>query len=194
MSGGRLIEGTAYSSTWSGLVLMAMILYVAAYATGIGNIAWFQGELLALEVRGIGTSLCTATNWVSGAEGAGDMVVLTRALTPQSMNLLISSTFLSLMDAATPSGAFGLYAGLCVLGWLFCVLLYPETSGCVVCGVTGRKSRADDPELHSLSMEEVYTIFQDDFGIEKSRELRVAKEEQRLNAEATRIGAEGHEV
>lgn len=42
-------------------------------------------------------------------------------------NLLIGSTFLSLMDAITPAGAFGLYAGFCFLGWLFCFLCYPET-------------------------------------------------------------------
>ncbi len=64
-SGGRLVEGTKYSAMWSGLVLMAMITYVASYATGVGNIAWQQGELFRLEVRGIGTSLATATNWVS---------------------------------------------------------------------------------------------------------------------------------
>lgn len=63
-TGGRLVEGSNYSSTWSGLILMAMIFYVASYATGVGNIAWQQGELFRLEVRGIGTSLGTATNWV----------------------------------------------------------------------------------------------------------------------------------
>lgn len=43
--------------------------------------------------RGIGTSIATGCNW-----GA---------------NLVIASTYLSLMDAITPSGAFGFYAGLC---------------------------------------------------------------------------------
>ena len=63
-TGGRLVEGSNYSSRWSRLVLMAMIFYVASYATGVGNIAWQQGELFRLDVRGIGTSLCTDTNWV----------------------------------------------------------------------------------------------------------------------------------
>lgn len=43
--------------------------------------------------------------------------------------MLIAGTFLSLMSAATPSGAFGIYAGFCVIGWVFCWMLYPETSG-----------------------------------------------------------------
>lgn len=105
---GNLIDGTQYSDTWSGIVLAAMIIYVASYATGVGNIPWQQGELFALEgqcslggfeglyqnsnstVRGIGTSLSTATNWAG--------------------NLLIGSTYLSLMDKITPAGAFGFYA------------------------------------------------------------------------------------
>jgi SP family myo-inositol transporter-like MFS transporter 13 len=62
-TGGVLIDNGHYSSTWSGLVLGAMVLYVAAYATGLGNIPWQQGELFRLEVRGIGTSICTAVNW-----------------------------------------------------------------------------------------------------------------------------------
>lgn len=39
-----------------------MITYTASYAAGLGNIPWQQGELFRLEVRGIGTSLCTATS------------------------------------------------------------------------------------------------------------------------------------
>jgi hypothetical protein len=40
-----------------------MMVYVAGYATGCGNIPWQQGELFRLEVRGVGTSICTAVNW-----------------------------------------------------------------------------------------------------------------------------------
>nr|VWP02420.1 Zn(2)-C6 fungal-type domain-containing protein [Ganoderma boninense] len=86
-----------------------MILFVASYATGLGNVPWQQGELFTLEVRGIGTSLATATNW--------------------SGNLIIGATYLSLMDRITPAGAFGFYAGLSVLGWFFCLFAYPETAG-----------------------------------------------------------------
>ena len=86
-----------------------MIVFVASYATGLGNVPWQQGELFGLEVRGIGTSLATTTNWAG--------------------NLLIGSTYLSLMDKITPAGAFGFYAGLCFLGWVFVLFCFPETAG-----------------------------------------------------------------
>ena len=86
-------------------------------------------------VRGIGTSLATTMNW-----GA---------------NLLINSTYLSLMAAITPAGAFGFYAGLCLLGWLFCVFCLPETAG--------------------LSLEEVQLVFRNGFGIKESERLRAEK-------------------
>lgn len=131
-----------------------MIFYVASYATGLGNVPWQQGELFGLEgqssfsgtftyeiidnaypVRGIGTSLATFCNWAG--------------------NLLIGSTYLSLMDRITPSGAFGFYAGLCLLGWIFCVFCFPETAG--------------------LSLEEVQMVFRDGFGIKESQRLRQEK-------------------
>lgn len=98
-----------------------------------------QGELFTLAVRGLGTSAATATNW-----GA---------------NLLINSTYLSLMARITPAGAFGFYAGLCFLGWIFCVLCYPETAG--------------------LSLEEVTNVFEDGFGIRKSERMRAEKRKLR---------------
>jgi hypothetical protein len=52
-----------YSPTLASMVLMSMILFVAGYALGSGNIPWQQGELFRLEVRGVGTSICTAVNW-----------------------------------------------------------------------------------------------------------------------------------
>jgi len=77
-----------------------MIVFVASYATGLGNVPWQQGELFGLEVRGIGTSLSTATNWAG--------------------NLLIGSTYLSLTEKFTPAGAFGFYAGLVSSGGYSC--------------------------------------------------------------------------
>ncbi|TFK75535.1 general substrate transporter [Pluteus cervinus] len=108
-TGGSLVSGTQYSTTWSSIVLLSMMVFVASYATGLGNVPWQQGELFGLEVRGLGTSLATATNW--------------------TFNLVIGSTYLSLMSAITPSGAFGFYAGLCFVGWLGVLGWFPETVG-----------------------------------------------------------------
>ncbi|KAG8900096.1 myo-inositol transporter [Tulasnella sp. 403] len=134
-TGGVLVDGTDYPRAWSSFVLFSMVFYVASYATGLGNVPWQQGELFALEVRGIGTSLATATNW--------------------SGNLLIGATYLSLIHKITAAGAFGFYAGLCFLGWTFCVFCYPETAG--------------------LSLEEVTFIFKSDFGIHAAERLRKEK-------------------
>lgn len=139
-TGGDLVNGVSYSRSWSAIVLLSMIIFVASYATGLGNVPWQQGELFGLEVRGIGTSLSTATNWAG--------------------NLLIGSTYLSLMAKITPAGAFGFYAGLCLLGWLFCLFCFPETAG--------------------LSLEEVQSIFRDGFGIRESQRMRGQKREMRM--------------
>lgn len=103
-----------------------------------------QGELFGLEVRGIGTSLGTAMNWAA--------------------NLLIGSTYLSLMAAITPAGAFGFYAGLCLLGWLFCLFCFPETAG--------------------LSLEEVQSIFKSGYGIGASARMREEKKKLRAKDQA----------
>ena len=137
-TGGDLIEGTQYPVSWSAVVLVSMIIYVASYATGLGNIPWQQGELFSLEVRGIGTSLCTTTNWAA--------------------NLLIGATYLSLMDRVTPAGAFGLYAGLCLLGWIFCLFCFPETAG--------------------LTLEEVQLVFEQGFGFHQMRATQKRRKHQ----------------
>ncbi|EIM87168.1 general substrate transporter [Stereum hirsutum FP-91666 SS1] len=139
-TGGQLIDGTDYAHSWSSVIIFAMVFYVASYATGLGNVPWQQGEFFSLEVRGIGTSLATAINW--------------------SANLLIGSTYLSLMDKITPAGAFGFYAGLCLLGCLFVVICFPETA--------------------ELSLEEVRMVFRHGFGVRASMRLREEKRIVRL--------------
>ncbi|KAK7442980.1 hypothetical protein VKT23_015924 [Stygiomarasmius scandens] len=140
---GVLVDNTSYPQSWSAIVLLSMIIYVASYATGLGNVPWQQGEFFSLEYRGIGTSLSTATNWAA--------------------NFLIGSTYLSLMAKITPAGAFGFYAGLCFLGWIFVVFCFPETAG--------------------LSLEEVRGVFKGanggkgGFGVRESQRLRKEKRE-----------------
>ena len=70
-TGGILVDGTDYPASISTLIVLSMMIYVSAYATGMGNIPWQQGELFRLDVRGLGSSICTATNWsVFDSDGA----------------------------------------------------------------------------------------------------------------------------
>lgn len=48
-TGGDLVSGHGYPTSWAAIVLLAMIAYVASYATGLGNVPWQQGELFALD-------------------------------------------------------------------------------------------------------------------------------------------------
>ncbi|KAJ6090378.1 Major facilitator superfamily domain general substrate transporter [Penicillium sp. IBT 16267x] len=95
---------------WPGdLVLVAIICYVACFSSGVATIAWIGMELIPLEVRAVGVMLNTVTCW--------------------GTNIIIASTYLSMMKSFTPSGTFGFYAAICFLGWLFVVFFYPECKG-----------------------------------------------------------------
>ena len=91
------------------LVLASVMLYVAAYALGLGNVPWMQSELFPLNVRSLGSGLSTSTNW-----GA---------------NFVLGLTFLPMMEFLTPTWTFVIYAILCIGGWLCIWRIYPETKG-----------------------------------------------------------------
>ncbi|KAJ8120348.1 hypothetical protein O1611_g10388 [Lasiodiplodia mahajangana] len=90
-------------------ILVNIMVYVAAYALGLGNVPWMQSELFPLNVRSLGSGLATATNWLA--------------------NFIVGLTFLPLMDALTPSWTFVLYSVVCVAGWIAVWFIYPETVG-----------------------------------------------------------------
>lgn len=96
------------SQSAANIVLLSIMMYVASYAIGLGNVPWMQSELFALNVRSLGSGLATATNW-----GA---------------NFVVGLTFLLLMDALSPTWTFVLYAGVCVGGYALIWRYYPETS------------------------------------------------------------------
>lgn len=125
---------------WAGiLILVTIIFYVAFFASGVATIGWVGTELLPLEVRALGTMMNTVTCW--------------------GCNIVIASTFLSMMKAWTPSGAFGFYAGICFFGWVFVVFLYPEVKG--------------------LPLEDVRQIFERDFGVKVAAKLQKERKAMR---------------
>ncbi|UNI15407.1 hypothetical protein JDV02_001942 [Purpureocillium takamizusanense] len=130
----------AKSVNWAGTLVLAMIIiYIGFYASGVATIGWIGTELLPTEVRALGTTMNTITCW--------------------GCNLIIASTFLSMMKGLTPSGAFGFYAGICFFGWVFLLCCYPEVKG--------------------LALEDVRQVFADGFGVRKAaamqKELKAAR-------------------
>lgn len=91
------------------VVLVSIMIYVASYALGLGNVPWMQSELFPLSVRSVGSGVATATNWAA--------------------NFAVGLTFLPLMDALSPSWTFVLYAAVCAVGYGLVWRIYPETAG-----------------------------------------------------------------
>ncbi|EGX96874.1 MFS myo-inositol transporter, putative [Cordyceps militaris CM01] len=97
------------STSAASIILFSIMLYVASYAIGLGNVPWMQSELFPMAVRSLGSGISTATNW--------------------SANFVIGLTFLPLMELLTPPWTFALYAGICVVGEVLIWFIYPETAG-----------------------------------------------------------------
>ncbi|KAI8712521.1 MFS domain-containing protein [Fusarium sp. LHS14.1] len=127
------LELTSDEVGWPAIVvLVSMILFVAFYAAGLGCVPWQANEFLPMEVRAMGTTLMNVCVW--------------------GPNIIVSSTFLSMMRGISPSGTFGFYAGLSFIGLVFVYFCYPEAAG--------------------LTLEEIRTIFEDGFGVRFAAELQ----------------------
>lgn len=82
-------------------------------------------------------------------------------------NIVVSSTFLTMMKSITPSGTFGFYAVLCFLGWLFVFFCFPEAS--------------------NMTLEEVRVVFQHGFGVQYAEKWR--KQQKQAAKEAKLQGS-----
>ncbi|WP_276255310.1 sugar porter family MFS transporter [Halomontanus rarus] len=88
----------------------SLMLYVAFFAIGLGPVFWLLiAEIYPMQVRGTAMGTVTVVNWAA--------------------NLLVSLTFLRLVDVFGQSGTFWLYGGLSFLALVFCYQLVPETKG-----------------------------------------------------------------
>ncbi|WP_226483123.1 sugar porter family MFS transporter [Natrinema amylolyticum] len=88
----------------------SLMLYVAFFAIGLGPVFWLLiSEIYPMEVRGTAMGVVTVVNWAG--------------------NLLVSLTFLRLIDVVGQTGTFWLYGALSLLALVFCYRLVPETKG-----------------------------------------------------------------
>ncbi len=92
------------------VAVVTLMVYVASFAISLGPIFWLLiAEIYPLKIRGMAEGTAAASNWAA--------------------NLLVSLTFLSLVQGLGPTRTFWLYALFGVGAWIFSYYLVPETKG-----------------------------------------------------------------
>ncbi|XP_051658991.1 solute carrier family 2, facilitated glucose transporter member 10 [Manacus candei] len=120
---GQSTEGTVGSTgppltgaPWAGhtvlnwITLLSMMAFVSAFSVGFGPMTWLVlSEIYPAGIRGRAFAFCNSFNWAA--------------------NLLISLSFLDLIDAIGFSWMFLLYGLMGVMSVIFIYLFVPETKG-----------------------------------------------------------------
>ncbi len=105
---GGFALGTSGALAW--VTVLSVAAYVAFFAVGLGPVFWLLiAEIFPLAVRGRAMSLATISNW--------------------GFNLVVTVTFLTLIELCGRSGTFLLYAVLTLVALVFTAVLVPETKG-----------------------------------------------------------------
>lgn len=92
------------------LLLVVILLYIVSFAIGLGPVYWLlASEVFPTRLRGTGSSISTVGNWTA--------------------NLLVSITFLTLINMLGKSVTFWIYAAFAAAQIVFVWFLVPETNG-----------------------------------------------------------------
>jgi sugar porter (SP) family MFS transporter len=107
---GLIFRESSHTSAFAWLAVISMMLYVASFAISLGPIFWLLiSEIYPLKVRSSSEGLAATFNWVS--------------------NLLVTLTFLTLVQYMGASHTFWTYGLFAIAAWIFSYYLVPETKG-----------------------------------------------------------------
>ncbi len=102
----------AFTYGWSGVVPVALFLFIGAHAVGQGAVIWvFISEIFPNNIRSAGQSFGTSVHWWLAA------------IIPAMMPMLMNPDFLG------PAAVFAIFAGFMVLQLAFVAFVMPETKG-----------------------------------------------------------------
>ena len=105
---GFAIGGASGALGW--ITALSLAAYVGFFAIGLGPVFWLLiSEIFPLYLRGRAMGIATIANW--------------------GFNLLVTVTFLELINIFGRPGTFLLYAILTVAAFIFTRALVPETKG-----------------------------------------------------------------
>lgn len=100
----------AHGESLRWMAVSSVFVYIISFAFSLGALLWVMvAEIFPLEHRGVLMSIAVAGCWF--------------------WNLVISSTFLSLLNALGSSNTFMIYAVICVIGFFIAYRWVPETKG-----------------------------------------------------------------
>jgi SP family galactose:H+ symporter-like MFS transporter len=92
------------------ITILSLTFFVGSFAIGMGPIVWLVlSEIYPLRLRGRAMSLGTAANW--------------------AFNLIMASTFLTLIRTMGKAETFWLYGLISAAAWIFVFFKLPETKG-----------------------------------------------------------------
>lgn len=104
------LSSSTSSSNLNWLALTSLLVYIAAFAMGLGPIPWLLlAEIIPVRARGKASGLSTATNW--------------------ALAFLVTKEFSDMTKAFTTKGTYWMFSGICIIGVLYHWLLLPETKG-----------------------------------------------------------------
>jgi len=90
------------------LALVGLVIFIASFAFSLGPVVWtIINEVFPSHVRGRGVAVATAINWFAA--------------------WVVAQTFLTLVNAISTEGTFLLFAGFCVVTFVYVRWFLPET-------------------------------------------------------------------
>lgn len=100
----------ACPNPYSGILLGCLMMYLLAFAVGMGPLPWvINSEIYSVEVRGLASGIAGTANWVT--------------------NAIVSQLFLFLTQSLSASGTFLIFGAVAGVGAIWSTFFVPETKG-----------------------------------------------------------------